>query len=88
MTEDDRVDPDLRRLLSDAVSDVEPRDALPDIRSAIATQPNAAPTSKIGLSKAIRLKSVVICGLTTVSARVEDVRQPANVITMRTQSRS
>ncbi len=35
MTDDhltDDSDPRLRRLLSDAVSDVEPRDALPDIR--------------------------------------------------------
>ena len=32
---DDFSDPQLRHLLSDAVSDVEPRDALPDIRSAL-----------------------------------------------------
>ena len=32
---DDNLDPRLRRLLSDAVSDVEPRDALPELRAAL-----------------------------------------------------
>jgi hypothetical protein len=40
---DEHDDPRLRELMSDAVSDVEPRDALPAIRSAIRSRTQEAP---------------------------------------------
>jgi hypothetical protein len=40
---DEHDDPRLRELMSDAVSDVEPRDALPEIRSAIRSRTQEAP---------------------------------------------
>ena len=53
---DDSADPRLRRLLSDAVSDVEPRDALPDIRSAIAA-PHAQRTQEAPMARSSSRRS-------------------------------